>query len=64
MNRSRKNTDKDGKSLYIKIKVLKNAAFCNTMKNLTNRIDVRLMSKRKNFFKMDIKTTLYVTKNV
>ena len=37
---------------------MKNAAYVNTMKNLRNRTDVRFV------FKIDIKTNLFITKNI
>ena len=57
-NRCRKNGDKDGKAMH-------NAVNEKTMKNLRNRIDIRLISnKKKRLFKMDIKTKLHVTKYI
>ena len=41
-----------------------NAVCGKAMKNLKNRIDVRLLSNKKYFFKMDIKIKLYVTRNI
>ena len=41
-----------------------NAVCGKAMENLKNRIDVRLLSNKKYFFKVDIKTKLYVTRNI
>ena len=35
-----------------------------TMENLRNRINVKLVKKRKRLFKMYIKTKLYVAQNI
>ena len=43
-----KNGDKDGKALY---KLMKNSVYGKTMENLRNRIDVRLMSNKKDYLK-------------
>ena len=48
----------DGKSMY----KLTNAVQDKTMKNVRNRIDVRLVSNKKRLFTMSIKTRLYVSK--
>ena len=34
------------------------------MENLENKIDRRLLSNEKRLFEMDIKTKVYVTKNI
>ena len=43
-NRSRKNEDKDGKTLY---KLMSNTVYSKTMDNVRNRIDVKLVSDKK-----------------
>ena len=48
----------DGKSMY----KLTNAVQDKTMKNVRNKIDVRLVSNKKRLFTMSIKTRLYVSK--
>ena len=47
MNRSRKNNEKDGKALY---KLMNNAMYKKTMENLTNKIDVRLVNNKKDYW--------------
>ena len=54
-----KNGDKDEKALY---KLMNNTVYRKTIKNLRNRMNVKLVSK-KILFKMDIQTKLYVTQN-
>ena len=34
------------------------------MENLRNRIDIRIVSNKKGYLKMDMKTKLYVSKNI
>ena len=46
-----KNGDKDGKELY---KLMNIAVYGKTMENLINRIDVKRVSNKKHFLKMDI----------
>ena len=43
-----KNDDKDGKALY---KLTSNAVYEKTMENLRNRIDVKLVSNKKDYLK-------------
>ena len=43
-----KDIDKDGKTLY---KLMINAIYCKTMERFTNRIDVKLESKEKDYMK-------------
>ena len=47
-----KNGDKDGKALY---KLTNNAVYEKTMENLRNRIDVNLVSNKKDYFKWTFK---------
>ena len=53
--------DKDGKALY---KWTNNSIYGKTMEKVRNRIYVRLVSNKNGLFEMDIKTKLYVTKNI
>ena len=48
-----RNGDKDGKALY---KLMNNAVYIKTMENLRNRIDVRLVSNKKNYSKWTSKS--------
>ena len=52
--------DKDGKALY---KLMNNGIQGKTIKNLRNRIDVKLVNNQK-LFKMYLKTKLYVAQNI
>ena len=47
-----KNGDKDGKALY---KLMKNTVYEKTMENLRNRINVKLLSNKKNYLKWTFK---------
>ena len=46
--RAEKNGDKDGKALY---KLMKNVVYVEIMENLRNRIDVKLVSNKKDYLK-------------
>ena len=46
-----KNGEKDGKELY---KLMNIAAYGKTMENLRNRIDVKRVSNKKDYLKMNI----------
>ena len=47
-NRSKKTGDKDGKALY---KLMNSANYGRTMENLKNRIDLKLLSNKKDYLK-------------
>ena len=47
MNRSIKNNEKDGKALY---KLMNNAMYKKTMENLRNKIDVRIVNNKKDYW--------------
>ena len=51
-NRSKKNGDKDGKTLY---KLMHNSAYGKTMKHLRNRIDAKLVNNKKDYLKQTSK---------
>ena len=53
-NRSRKNGEKDGKALY---KLMNNAVYGKTIQNLRNRIDVKLVSNKKDYLKWTSKSS-------
>ena len=53
-NRSRKNGEKDGKALY---KLMNNAVYGKTIENLRNRIDVKLVSNKKDYLKWTSKSS-------
>ena len=56
----RKNGDKDGKALH---KVMNNVVHGKTMKNLRNRINVRLVNAQKDYVKWTLKRS-YMLHNV
>ena len=53
-NRSRKNGEKDGKALH---KLMNNAVYGKTIENLRNRIDVKLVSNKKDYLKWTSKSS-------
>ena len=53
-NRSRKNGDKDGKVLY---KLMSNAVYGKTMENVRNKINVKLVSIKKDYLKWSYKSS-------
>ena len=59
-NRSRKNGQKDGKESY---KSINNAVYGKTMKNLRNRIDVKLVSNKKDYLEWTSKPS-FMSQNV
>ena len=58
-NRSRKNNDKGGKTLY---KLIKNAIYGKTMEYLRNRINVKLVNNEKNYLKCTSKPSYMLHK--
>ena len=54
------NGDKDGKALY---KLMKNAVYEKSMKKVRNRIDVKLVSNKKNYLKWTPKH-LYMSRKI
>ena len=57
-NKSRKNSDKDGKVLQ---KLMNNVVYGKTMENFRNRIDVRQVSNKKDYLKWKAKPS-YMSK--
>ena len=49
--RAEKNGDKDGKALY---KLMNNVVYVEIMENLRNRIDVKLVSNKKDYLKTSL----------
>ena len=60
INRQKKNGGKDGKTFY---KLMSNAVYDKVMKNLKNRVDVRLVNNEKYYLKWISKPT-YVAQNI
>ena len=54
------NGDKDGKTLY---KIMNNVVYGKTMKNLRYRVDIKLLSNKKNYLKWTLKTS-YMSQNM
>ena len=61
-NRNKKNGDNDGKAL---VKLMNNVGYGKTIEKLRNRIDTKLVSKRKKrLFKIRNQTKVYFTQNI
>ena len=54
LKKNKKNGDKDGKALY---KLMNNNVYEKPMENVRNRIDVKLVSYKKNYFKWATKSS-------
>ena len=55
-----KNDDKDGKAFY---KVMNKTVYGKTIKNFTNKVDVRMVNNKKDYFRWTSKLT-YVTQEI
>ena len=61
-NRNKKNGDNDGKAL---VKLMNNVVYGKTIEQLRNRIDTKLVSKKKKrLFKIRNQTKVYFTQNI
>ena len=61
-NRNKKNGDNDGKAL---VKLMNNVVYGKTIEKLRNRIDTKLVSKKKKrLFKIRNQTKVYFTQNI
>ena len=59
--KAEKNGDKDGKALY---NLISNAVYGKTKEDLRNRIDVKLVSKKKEYLKCTSKPCYMSQKNI
>ena len=55
-----KNDDKDGKAFY---KVMNKTVYGKTIKNITSKVDVRMVNNKKDYFRWTSKLT-YVTQEI
>ena len=55
-----KNDDKDGKAFY---KVMNKTVYGKTIKNFTNKVDVRMVNNKNDYFRWTSKST-YVTQEI